>query len=161
MKKFTVIIAFLAISIASAFGQSTADSITMKKEFGGQQFYQHGYRLNIKQLTSVIKTDEQAYKELRSAKAVYTTAMIFSYAGGFMVGWPIGTAIGGGEPNWVLAGIGAGLIVVAFSLSKSSNKKSLQAVDTYNSGLGKSAFWDKRELKLSMTGDGIGLILRL
>jgi len=60
-----------------------------------------------------------------------------------------------------LAGIGVGLIVVAFSFSKTSTKKSLQAIDTYNSGLGKSAFWDKTELKLSLTGDGIGLILKL
>lgn len=31
--------------------------------------------------------------------------IILSYAGGFMIGWPIGTAIGGGKPAWALAGI--------------------------------------------------------
>lgn len=161
MRKLTIILALLTVCVASAFGQSTADSISLIKSFGTYQFYQGENRLTMKQLTTKLKPNEQAYKELRSAKAVYTTAMIFSYAGGFMVGWPIGTAIGGGEPNWALAGIGAALIVVTITLNQNFNKKAKQAVDTYNSGLGKSAFWDKTELKLSMTGNGIGLILRL
>lgn len=160
MRKFTIIIAFLTVCVASAFSQSTTDSITMTKVFGGYQFYQGGNRLTLNQLASTMKPDEQAYKEIKSAKSVYITTMIFSYAGGFMVGYPLGTALGGGDPNWALAGIGAGLIVVAISLNHSFNKKAKQAVDTYNSGIGESSFWDKSELKLSMTGNGIGLTLR-
>ncbi len=86
-------------------------------------------------------------------------AMIFSYAGVFMVGWPLGAAIGGGEPNWAMAGIGAGLIVVAIPISQNFNKKAKHAVETYHGGLQTSSFWDKNELKISMTGNGIGLTL--
>jgi len=58
-----------------------------------------------------------------------------------------------------MAGIGAGLIVVSIPISQSFNKKAKQAVDTYNGGLQTSSFWDKNELKLTMTGNGIGLTL--
>ena len=61
--------------------------------------------------------------------------IILSYAGGFMIGWPIGTAIGGGKPAWALAGIGGGLVAVAIPLSISSNKKMETAVRQYNAGL--------------------------
>ena len=37
---------------------------------------------------------------------------VFGFSGGALIGWPLGTAIAGGDPVWYLAGIGAGLIGV-------------------------------------------------
>ncbi len=107
-----------------------------------------------------MKLDEQAYKQIKSAQSTFTMAMILSYAGGFMVGWPIGTAIAGGEPNWALAGIGAGLIVVTIPLIQKFNIQAKQAVDTYNAGLQTSSFWEKSESKFSISGNGIGLTVK-
>ena len=160
MKRITIIISLLLVSLTFTFGQTVSNPISMKKAFGGYQFYQGTKRLTMNGLVLSMKPNEQAYKEIKSAQSTYTMAMIFGYAGGFMVGWPIGTAIGGGDPNWVMAGIGAGLIVVAIPLSQNFNKKAKTAVDTYNEGLQPSSFWNKRELKLSMTGNGVGLTLR-
>ncbi len=160
MKRIAVIMTLLTLSLTFTFGQTVTDSITMEKVFGGYQFYQGYKRLNMNQLVSTMKPNEQAYKQIKSAQSTYTVAMIFCYAGGFMVGWPIGTAIGGGEPNWAMAGIGAGLIVVAIPIGHSFNKKAKQAVDTYNGRLQSISFRDTSELKLSMTGNGVGLILR-
>jgi hypothetical protein len=77
-----------------------------------------------------------------------------------MVGWPIGTAIAGGEPNWALAGIGAGLIVVSIPFSQKFNKQVKSAVETYNGGLKTSSFWDNRELRFSINANGVGFGLR-
>lgn len=160
MKRILILMSLLSVCLTYSFGQTVNDTISMKKVFGGYQFYQAGKRLNMNQLVTAMKPDEQAYKQIKSAQSSYTMAMIFSYAGGFMVGWPIGTAIGGGKPNWAMAGIGAGLIVVAIPISQGFNKKAKLAVGTYNHGLQASSFWDKSELKLSMTANGIGLNLR-
>ena len=159
MRKLAFIITILTLGLSNVFAQSENDSITMKKVFGGYQFYQGDKLLKVNQLVNVMKPNEQAYKQIKSAQSTYTMAMIFSYAGGFMIGYPLGTALGGGEPNWAMAGIGAGLIVVAIPISQSFNKKAKQAVETYNGGIQTSSFWDKSELKLSMTGNGIGLTL--
>ncbi|MCG6190790.1 hypothetical protein [Maribellus maritimus] len=159
MKKTAIILALLTLSITFTFGQTGNDFISMKKVFGGYQFYQGEQRLNMNQLVKIMKPNELAYKQIKSAQSNYTMAMIFSYAGGFMVGWPVGTAIGGGEPNWALAGIGAGLIAVSIPISSGFNKKAKLAVDNYNEGLPTSSFWDKSELKLAMTENGFGLVL--
>lgn len=159
MKKTAIIFALLAASISFIFGQTASDSITMKKVFGGYQFYQGERLLKMSELTSTMVLNNEAYKQIKSAQSTYTMATIFSYAGGFLVGWPLGTAIGGGEPNWTLAAIGAGLIVVTIPITQSFNKKAKQAVDTYNGGLQTSSFWDRNELNLSLTGNGIGLTL--
>lgn len=159
MKKTAIIPTLLTVCITFTFGQTVSDSISMKKVFGGYQFYQGEQRLNINQLVNSMKPNEQAYKQIKSAKSSYSMAMIFSSAGGFMVGWPLGTAIGGGKPNWAMAGIGTGLIIISIPISQSFNKKAKQAVETFNGGLQTSSYWDKKELKLSMTRNGIGLTL--
>ncbi len=160
MKKIATILTLLTVSLTFTFGQALTDSISIKKVFGGYQFSQGEKRLNMNQLANAMKPNEQAYNKIKSAKSTYTLATIIGGAGGFMVGWPIGTAIGGGEPNWVMAGIGAGLIVVSIPITQNYNKKAKQAVDTFNDGFRTSSFWDKSELKMTMTGNGIGFTLR-
>lgn len=160
MKRILILIFLLTVSLSFAFSQTQTDSISVKKVFGGYQFYQGEKRLNVKQLVNTMKPNEEAYSQMKSAQSSYTTASVISFAGGFMIGWQLGAAIGGGDPNWAMAGIGAGLFVVSIPISQKYNKQAKQAVDTYNLGLQTTSFWDKSELRLSMTGNGLGLTLR-
>lgn len=159
MKGIAIIITILLASLTNAFAQTPNDSITIKKVFGGYQFYQGEQRLNMNQLVKTMKSNDYAYQKIKSARSTYTLASIIGGVGGFMVGWPLGTAIGAGKPNWTMAGIGAGLIVVSIPISQNFNKKAKQAVDIFNGGIQTSSFWDKNELKLTMIGNGIGLTL--
>ena len=160
MRKIAIIITLLTVAYSFTYGQVSTDSITMKKVTGGYQFYQGDKILNMSQLVNTMKLNEEAYKQIKSAQSTYTLVSIIGGVGGFMIGWPIGTALAGGEPNWTMAGIGAGLVVVSIPISQGFNKKAKQAVDTFNGGLKTSSIWDKSELKLSMTGNGIGLTFR-
>lgn len=160
MKRITIIFTVMIFASLLCQGQSTSMPIVMKKSFGGYTFFQGDKRLNMNQLVNAMESNNQAYTQIKSAKSTYTIASTLGLAGGFLVGWPLGTAIGGGKPNWVLAGIGAGLIVASIPISNNFNKKARKAVDTYNGELKTSSFWDRKELDLSMTGGGIGLTLR-
>jgi hypothetical protein len=160
MKKIAIILTLLTMSLTFTFGQTVNDSISAKKVFGGYQFSQGGKRLKVNQLVNAMKPNEQAYNKIKSAKSTYTLATIIGGAGGFMVGYTIGTAIGGGDPNWVMAEIGAGLIVVSIPITLSYNKKAKEAVDTFNDGFKTSSYWNKSELKMTLTGNGIGFTLR-
>lgn len=157
MKRIAIIITLLSVAYSFTNGQVLTDSISIKKVFGGYQFYQGKKRLNMNQLENTMKPNNEAYQQIKSAQSTNTLATIIGGVGGFMVGWPIGTALGGGKPNWTMASIGAGLIVVSIPINQSFNKKAKQAVEMYNSGLHKSSFGDKNELKLSFSGNKIGL----
>lgn len=159
MKFFAIVLTLIVVSVSFTFGQTAPDSITMKKVFGAYQFYQGEQSLKMNQLVNVMKPNDLAYQQIKSAQSTYALATIIGGVGGGLVGWPIGTALGGGEPNWTMAGIGVGLIVVSVPISHSYYKKAKQAVESYNGGLQKSSFWDKYELKLSLTGNGFGLTL--
>ncbi len=118
-------------------------------------------RLNMQQLVKTLKPNEEAYKQIKSARSNQTIGMIFGATGGFMIGYPLGTALGGGEPKWIMAGIGAGLVAISIPFSSKANKKAKQAVKTYNKSLKRkeiSSTWDKSELNFSITPNGIGLI---
>lgn len=115
--------------------QHRTDSIEITKSFGGYRFYQHNQQLSLKQLQNQLQPNDAAYKLVKSARGSNTFATILGAAGGFLVGWPLGTAIGGGDPNWTMAAIGGGLIGVSVPVSIGANKKLKKAVAIYNDAL--------------------------
>lgn len=159
MKKTVLILALLSSCMSYSFGQTGIDSITMNKVSGGYQFFQGGNRLSLNQLVNAMQPNAEAHKMIKSAKNTSTWASVVGGIGGFMIGWPLGTSLGGGKPNWAMAGVGAGLVVVSIPISQKFNKQAKKAVETYNGGTLTSSFWNKNELKLCMTANGFGLAL--
>jgi outer membrane lipoprotein SlyB len=130
----------------------------MEKIFGGYKYTQKGNQMTMKDLVKTMESNKQAFELIRKAQSSNTLASIIAFTGGGLVGWPIGTAIGGGDANWTLAGIGAGLIAIGIPISSNVNKKTKQAVDLYNSSLSSTSFYEFRpEFKVIANGNGIGL----
>ena len=42
MRKITTVLIFFVVGLSLAFGQTTSDSISIKKVFGGYELYQDG-----------------------------------------------------------------------------------------------------------------------
>jgi len=160
MKKYVLFTALLALSCLFSFAQTPNASIEMKKTLGGYLFYQSDQRLNMSQLTRAMKANEQAYNEFKIAKSNYVAASIIGGAGGFMIGWPLGAALAGGEANWTMAGIGAGLVAISIPFNVKFNKQAKIAVEKFNEGLKTGSLKDKSEIRFSMTGNGAGLVFR-
>ena len=154
MKQTLLLIIFL-LCLSQLFAQNQTDSIVVGKKMG-TVFMKNGQYLTPRQLLDLTKTNDEAYKEMKIAKSNYDIAYVFGFAGGFMVGWPIGTAIGGGKPNWALAGVGAGLIVVSIPFSNSYSKHAKNAITIYNKGLRKNGV-NKIETRLGLINNGIAL----
>jgi hypothetical protein len=136
------------------------DTIEVVKVFGGVAFYQNNYGLKMKEVIPIIRVNDEAYVKIQNARSKKTIADILGIAGGLLIGWPVGIIIAGGEPNWVSATIGAGLVIIAIPISLSSHKDAREAVGIYNRSIGSTtSFWDKSELNFSLGQNGIGLML--
>ncbi|MFT6844055.1 MAG: hypothetical protein ACJAUV_000225 [Flavobacteriales bacterium] len=159
MKKTYVFALFFVVCLSS-FAQQPTDSISIKKVLGGYQFRQANELLKMNQLVYRLKSNDEAYSQIKGASTNYTIATILSATGGFLVGYPIGVAMGGGKPNWTMAAVGAGLIVVAIPISKKSNKQAIKAVKTYNTSLFASSSKPKNEFFLTFSENGVGLKVR-
>jgi hypothetical protein len=154
MKKVIITGLFL-LTTYFLYGQTISDTIEVKKAMG-VIFIQNGQKLTPRKLLEITSTNTEAYKEMKIAKGNYDVGSVFGFAGGFLVGWPLGTAVAGGEPNWTLAALGAGLIVVSIPFSTSYSKHAKKAVALYNNGLKQSGL-KSPEVILGLTYNGIGL----
>lgn len=160
MKRMFLLLVLFFVNLSISLGQQTKEPILMEKVFGGYQFTQGGKRLNFSQLSEIMKPNEVAFQEIKAAQSNNTLAAVFGGAGGFLIGYPVGTALGGGEPNWTMAAIGAGLVVIAIPIGQKANKQAKNAVENCNSSLNSSSFKMKTDFKLAFTGNGIGLTLK-
>jgi hypothetical protein len=156
MKKI-VFAMFVAIF---TFSNVNAQKIELKKSFGENLFYQNGEKLTSRQLTNILKNNNDAFNLMKSAKSNFTWATILGVSGGALVGFPIGTAVGGGDPKWELAGAGAALILVAIPILNNYNKKSKAAVDLYNSVFQTVSASFQPEFNLNFKGTSLGITMK-
>ena len=110
-------------------------------------------------MATIMQDNAVAMGYLNTAKGNAGFATVLSYAGGFLIGYPIGTAIGGGKPNWVLAAVGCGLLVIDIPIIGSSNKSLRKAVNAYNHNEMASRV-NKYDIRLGMNQNGLGLAFR-
>ncbi len=87
-------------------------------------------------------------------------ANVLAIPGGALVGWTLGTAIGGGDPEWYLAGIGAGLIAIAIPLDIIGKKRCERYSMIETAELPYYAFSGyNTRLSIGGSGNTIGLVL--
>lgn len=153
MRKLVVAIVILLVTAV----QVNAQKIEMNKVRGGFTFTQDGKNLSLDEVQEIMKSNQEAYDMMQSAKSNKTWGMVLGTAGGALVGFPIGTAIGGGDPEWALAGAGAVLIVAAIPIVKGYNKKTTKAVELYNAGLSSTSYRFEPTFNLNLKGNGIGI----
>ncbi|MBK6755307.1 MAG: hypothetical protein IPG69_17405 [Flavobacteriales bacterium] len=154
MREIGLLTLVLACS-APAMGQSVADTIVID----GNKFLMHGTVLKPRQLLDVMSNDAAAYDHMRLAKRSNDYATAFGCVGGFLVGWPLGAAVAGGDPQWIMAGIGAGLIVVGITLNSSYKRHAATAVGTYNARL-RDILHGESRLIIGPSSSGLGFALQ-
>lgn len=124
----------------------------------GAVFLQNGKVLKPRQLLDLTESNPEAFKEMKVAKSNFDVGYVFSFAGGALVGWTLGTALGGGDPNWAVAGVGAGLIGVSIPFSSAYSKHAKNAIRIYNDGLNHTGM-NKVDFKFGIAGNGLALRL--
>ena len=155
-RKLALVLLFMT-SLGFLSAQNQTDSIQVTKKMG-TVFTQNGQRLTPRQLMEITEVNPDAYKIMKLAKTNYDTGLVFGFLGGAFVGYPLGTSLGGGDPNWTLAAVGAGLIAISIPLSSAYTKHTKTAVSIYNNGLIKSTK-EAPKLNLFSSSNGIGLRL--
>jgi len=160
MKYFSIFLFLISIS-TTGISQSNEEKISIEKAFGGYKYLQNGRQLRMAEMVSIVKVEDLAYTKMQSAKSNTTMASILGAAGGLLIGWPIGSAIAGGEPNWTLAIVGAGLIVVSIPISIKGNNQATEAVNIYNASLDKQAYNNSStQVRFSINSNGVGFVLK-
>jgi len=156
MNRYLFLLVVVFVFSLNVYSQQPGDTIQITKN----KFYLHGQRLNPKQLLTTVQSNNEAFKIMKKAKSNYDISNVIGFVGGFMVGWPLGTAIAGGDANWALAGLGAGIIIITIPIVSSANKKAKEAINIYNTNLRSISHNRYFNIHIETTQNGVGMILR-
>jgi hypothetical protein len=136
------------LSLTGCAGQQKFDvSSRITVRAGGLEntYEQAGMPLDRGDMLDKLSKQEATHADAESAKTLGIVAGVIGAVGGAMVGWPIGAAVAGEKkPPWILAGIGAGLVVVSIPFAVVSGNKVESAVDTHNRSLGAAPLSEPR-----------------
>jgi hypothetical protein len=156
MKKvFLALIALFFVGLASAFAQTASDTIAVEKN----KFYYHGLQIeSMRQIKSLVANDELALKEVKKSAVTNGFSYVFSYLGGFAIGWEVVDLIRGNLNPYVLAG-GVGLAAVGIGLSYLANSQLKKGVAIYNANLGATSYGGSIQLDFGLVPGGVGLTL--
>jgi hypothetical protein len=138
-----------------------ADTIQYIKSGLGYTYTYKNQKLTGIELKDIIDSNAEASAIVSKVKGTASFLSILGYAGGALIGYPIGTWVGGGEPVWEMALIGCGLIAISIPIAIKADKDILKAVQLYNNGIAPTPRQSSRiELKVGMQSNGLGVALR-
>lgn len=143
----------------SDYSQTSNDTIYSQKVFGGYRFWKKEKELKYSELLTIVKNNREAYKLIKSAQASNGFSVVLGGVGGFLVGYQLGTAIAGGEPNLAVGGVGIGLMGLSIPISINASKKARQGVAIYNKQIQELSY-SPPKIYFGCTESGIGLILK-
>jgi len=157
MKKLTLLLFCASICL-----NVRAQKIESKKSFGGTIYTYDGQRLNASSLGIIMKDDVRATSHWKKARSNSTGDGIFDAIGGGLIGFPLGTAMGGGDPNWTLAGAGVAVFLVGIPFNVASKKHMANAVNKYNENHSSTSPSNKKvEWAVIGNTNGIGIAIQL
>lgn len=121
----------LTIALIS-FTTVQAQEIIMYKTFGGVRFERDSMVISPMQVQSILWETPAALTKFRRARTNSAVASVLGFAGGVLVGIPVGSAIIGGEPEWGLALGGAALIGASIPFNRIFKRQAQEALELYN-----------------------------
>lgn len=118
---------------------------------------------NIYSFSQTLSEDYTPYTPPRGRSCVNgfrIAANVLAIPGGALIGWTLGGAVAGGDPEWYLAGIGAGLIAIAIPLEIIGKKRCDRYSIIKTEDMPYYAFsGNNTRLSVGGSGNTIGLVL--
>lgn len=159
MKKVLLIISLLFIGYFSSFSQEVNKTIKVQKSLLNTQFIYGNEILSNYKLIKILESNEFAYDKIASGFTFFSLSKVLGTTGFLMLGWQLTNELRERQVSQLRVLTGTGLVLISIPFSLAYNKKAKNAVKIYNKAQLNTSFWDNKELKLTINGNGAGLIL--
>mgnify|MGYP003110245821 CR=1 FL=1 len=150
MKALTTLVLFF--SLVTVVQAQDKPRLELEK---GKIFRPQG-TLTLKEAMNMMEGYPEAYNYMKKARTNSTISAIFGGIGGYLIGYPIGQSIAGGDANWGLAGIGAGVFLIAIPFNSAYKKNATIATELYNEANHK-ALSQNVQFEIGILESGLGL----
>jgi len=156
MKNSLLILLLASFLCRQSNAQTPVNQLEFRKTFWSTGFYQGNDKLSNARLKEIMTVNPAALAELKKARTNQAFSTLFAGVGGALIGIPLGTLAGGGDPVWSLAAIGGGLVIIAIPFETGFTRKARNAINMYNSGAGKTSGLNP-QLRVGFTSNGMGI----
>ncbi|NDP21228.1 MAG: DUF4156 domain-containing protein [Paludibacter sp.] len=119
-------------SVAPVAQIAIIDTIQLMKLNGVTKYMYKGENLTMDRLSFIVQKNAKSLEYLNKAKSTSGLLNVMGFVGGALIGYPLGTLLGGGNPNWTLAAVGCGVLVVAIPIASTANNNVKKSIDTFN-----------------------------
>jgi hypothetical protein len=162
MKILILLSLFITLAFQSISQNSTAD--TIDTDFKSYVNFK-GQNIAYAQMKILLRDCPASQSYQSNSGAMSAFAQVLAGIGGFGIGYPIGSAIGGkNKPIWAMAAVGAGLIGLAIPLAISatkSQKKAVAAFNEYQRNGTKPTSFNLIKMNLVIHTNSVGLVFNL
>lgn len=124
----SVLIVFAVLLSCEVFSQP----IQLHKTLGGAHFQRDTIYLSHRQISEILSIDPEASGEFKIALKNYRVGGIMGFTGAILLAIPLVTAFSGGEPEWIMAGGGAALLLGSIPFSRGFKNHAEAAIEGYN-----------------------------
>ena len=161
MYKKPIILLFNLIISISIFSQNSNDSIQIIKLNRNYSYEQNSHVLNYREIKEILKADKEATRYLKSAKLSNDISTALRWAGGFLIGYPIGGLIAGKKVNASMLTVGIGFLVIDIPVSIAVKKNLFKSISVYNDHKNATGLIDNDyDLQMGITQNGIGFTFK-
>ncbi len=161
MYKKPIILLFNLIISISIFSQNSNDSIQIIKLNRNYSYEQNSHVLNYQEIKEILKADKEATRYLKSAKLSNDISTALRWAGGFLIGYPIGGLIAGKKVNASMLTVGIGFLVIDIPVSIAVKKNLFKSISVYNDHKNATGLIDNDyDLQMGITQNGIGFTFK-
>jgi hypothetical protein len=149
----------LLVSVSGLLAQTSDITVSERGGFLKHKVYTKcEIELTTSQLISLFSKDPDLKVYYKPMALTYAAGTILKSAGSLLVLWPVTESFyADTDPNWTLAYIGLGCMVLAIPFDLSFNKHAAKAVQYYNSRYHNTG---DLQLNFGFTSNGIGLVMK-
>ncbi len=134
MKTYLLVLLLVLSGFSYPVLAQNTDEIIVQKRGLGFSYFHNGRQISKKDLLHVLESDPAARQELKKGYRNAWPASLLTFAGGFLISYPMGKQLAGGQPNWLVSGAGAGLLTFSLPFAGAKMKREHEAIYVYNGG---------------------------
>lgn len=142
---------------APANGQQTTVILTQSELSYSGRVWQNGIKLRPEQVRTAMSGNTEALQQYNNGRSLYVAGMIIAYPSALLMGWDLGTRLGGGEGNGILLGVGITGTVVGLIMGLTGESQIKQSVQLYNSKASNTSLY---QINFGFTQTGVGLCMQ-
>lgn len=140
------------------------DSLSVKSSFWtGTSIQKNGKHITYSEAKKIVEANTAAFDAMKKAETNSGFSMAFQIAGGFGIGYTLGSFLrseNASDVSWWQGAVGLGVGIIGLHFESKAKANAQEAVDLYNANPPSTGYQFQPQFQLGLGADGVGIGMR-